>query len=139
MNDCLLISIKTEHANKIFSGKKKYEFRTKSIGNKNINKKIFVYSSKDDKKIIGYIKLNRILESDIDSLLKETEYDNSGIRDYFNNRSVGYALEIKEYHLLNNPISLDELKKIDNSFVAPQFFRYIKENTSLYKLLQERE
>ena len=41
MDDLLLISIKTKYANQIFNGTKKYEFRRKSIGEKNINKKNF--------------------------------------------------------------------------------------------------
>lgn len=42
-----------------------YEFRKKSIGFKNINKKVFIYSSEKDKKIIGYIIIDKILEENI--------------------------------------------------------------------------
>ncbi len=38
-NELLLMSIKTKYVNKIFAGIKKYEFRKKSIGEKNCYKK----------------------------------------------------------------------------------------------------
>ena len=99
MNDYVLISIKTEHANKIFSGQKKYELRRKSIGEKNLNRRIYVYSSKDDKVIIGYIIINRILEGNLDYILNVTGYaSNAGAKDYFDNLKTCFALEIKEYY-----------------------------------------
>ena len=42
MKDYLLMSIKTKHANKIFSGIKTYEYRTKSIGESNLNKICYI-------------------------------------------------------------------------------------------------
>ena len=82
MNELLLLSIKTKHANKIFNGTKVYEFRKKSIGSKNINKKVFIYSSEKDKKIIGYIIIDKILEGNIDYILKETNnVDNESLKE----------------------------------------------------------
>ena len=46
MEQLILISIKTKYANQIFNGTKLYEYRRKSIGEKNCNKKIFVYALK---------------------------------------------------------------------------------------------
>ena len=62
----LLISIKTKYADKIFNGTKIYEFRRKSIGEKNINKKIYVYSSEKDRSIIGYITFDKVLKGDLE-------------------------------------------------------------------------
>lgn len=140
MNDYVLISIKTEHANKIFSGQKKYELRRKSIGEKNLNRRIYVYSSKDDKVIIGYIIINRILEGNLDYILNVTGYaSNAGAKDYFDNLKTCFALEIKEYYKFSVPITLDEIRKYDNTFTAPQFFKYIKPDSSIYRLLEKRQ
>ena len=38
-NELLLMSIKTKYASSIFAGTKEYEFRRKSIGEKNCQKK----------------------------------------------------------------------------------------------------
>ena len=77
MEQNLLISIKTQYANQIFNGSKKFEFRRRSIGDKNCNKKIFVYSSEKDKSIIGYIIVDKILKGDLKYILEVTNYTNN--------------------------------------------------------------
>ena len=59
-NELLLMSIKTKYAAQIFDGTKEYEFRKKSIGEKNCYKKIYIYSSEKEKAIIGYIIVDKI-------------------------------------------------------------------------------
>ena len=62
MEDFVLLSIKTKYTNQIFAGTKIYEYRRKSIGAKNCNKKIFIYSSEEERAIVGYIIVDEILE-----------------------------------------------------------------------------
>ena len=57
----MIMSIKTKHANKIFEGTKTFEYRKKSIENKNLNKICFIYSSEVDKSIIGYVIFDYIV------------------------------------------------------------------------------
>ena len=78
MEQLILISIKTKYANQIFNGTKLYEYRRKSIGEKNCNKKIFVYSSEEEKAIVGYIIVDKILEGNIDYILEATNNKNNG-------------------------------------------------------------
>ena len=138
MNELLLLSIKTKHANKIFNGTKVYEFRKKSICSKNINKKVFIYSSEKDKKIIGYIIIDKILEGNIDYILKETNnVDNESLKEYFSISNTCYALHIKKYKKLLKEISLEEIRKFDEHFNVPQFYRYIKKDDYLYKILNK--
>lgn len=137
MSKLILMSIKTKYAKEIFNGTKKYEYRRKSIGEKNLNNKIYIYSSQEEKAIIGYIIIDKILEGDINYILNETNnLNNKDIIDYFECSSKCFALQIKEYVKLDNLIKLDDIKKIDRSFNVPQFYRYIKENEYLYKLLK---
>ena len=136
MSDLLLMSIKTKYAREIFNATKKYEFRKRSIGNNNINKKIFIYSSGVDKAIIGYIIVDYILNGDLDYILNKTN-NNSDIKNYFKDINNCYALHIKKSYRLDNPITLNELRKIDKNVVVPQYFRYVKENEPLYILLKD--
>ena len=107
MEPVLLMSIKTKYAKQIFQGIKKYEFRRKSIGEKNCNKKIYIYSSKDDKAIIGYIIIDKILSGDINFVLKNTNsLNNQEIKNYFNNCSKCYALHISK-------LAIDTIERCD--------------------------
>lgn len=136
MNELVLISIKTKFANQIFNKTKKYEYRRKSIGVKNCNKKIFVYSSGKEKAIVGYIIIDKIIEGNIEYILKETQCkDNEEISKYFNGCNKCYALKIFNAVRFTSPIYLNEIKKVESTFVVPQFYRYIKKNEYIYKEL----
>ncbi|MBQ7141388.1 MAG: hypothetical protein IJO32_07810 [Bacilli bacterium] len=137
MEDLVLISIKTKYANQIFDGTKIYEYRRKSIGEKNCNKKIFVYSSEKEKTIVGYIIVEKILEGSVDYILEVTNNkNNSEIINYFSGCDKGYALKISKAVKYEKPLSLEEIKKHDKKFVVPQFYRYIKQNEYIYNKLK---
>ena len=135
MADLLLMSIKTKYANQIFEKTKIYEFRRKSIGDKNCNKKIYIYSSEEDKAIIGYIIVDKILKDNLDNILKLTNnVNNKDIIKYFDNCDTCYALHISETYKFSSPIKLKDIK-----FVVPQFYRYIKFQEQIYKELENRK
>lgn len=135
----LLISIKTKYADKIFNGTKIYEFRRKSIGEKNINKKIYVYSSEKDRSIIGYITFDKILKGNLEYILDVTDYKNDNdIKEYFKDCNECYALHISKTHKFSEPIKLETIRKIDSNFVIPQFYRYLKKDEPIYKELEKK-
>ena len=137
-NELLLMSIKTKYANKIFAGIKKYEFRKKSIGEKNCYKKIYIYSSEEEKAIVGYIIVDKILNGNLEKIEALTNsFDNKEIKKYFNDCEECYALHISEHHKFIKPIKLEDIKNQDKKFVVPQFYRYIKEEP-IYNLLESR-
>lgn len=134
MQEYLLMSIKTKYENKIFNGTKTYEFRRKSIGEKNLNKRVYIYSSEVKREIVGYIIFDEILYGNARELVIKTGYeDGKGIEEYFNGID-GYALHIKEYYKFIKPIKIGEVK-----FVIPQFYRYISKDEELYKLVLSRK
>lgn len=138
MEQLMLISIKTKYANQIFDGTKLYEYRRKTIGEKNCNKKIFVYSSQEEKAIAGYIIVDKILEGNLDYILEETNSkNNSDIINYFNGCDKCYALKIAKAVRFKTPIYLSKIKKEEKKFVVPQFYRYIKENEYIYDKLKK--
>ena len=136
-NELLLMSIKTKYANQIFAGTKKYEFRRKSIGEKNCHKKIYIYSSEEEKTIVGYIVVDKILNGDLEKIQALTNsFNNKDMENYFNGCEDCYALQISEHHKFIKPIKLEDIKRQYNKFVVPQFYRYIKEEEPIYDLLE---
>ena len=140
MKESLLMSIKTQYINQIFAGTKKYEFRRKSIGKNNCNKKIYIYSSKEDKAIVGYIIIDKILSEDLKTIQELTNnLNNKSMENYFKDLKICYALHIKEYHKFIEPIKLIDIKIIDKNFVIPQFYRYIKQEEPIYNILKNKK
>ena len=57
----VLLSIKPEYVEKIFSKEKKYEFRKSIFKNPNI-KSIIIYSSSPVKKVVGEFEIENIIQ-----------------------------------------------------------------------------
>ena len=122
----VLLSIKPEFAEKIFSGVKKYEYR-KSIFKRQDVKRVIVYSSSPQKKVIGEFSIDKIIKDDITSLWEHTHLY-SGIsedyyRSYFKNKIQGYAIKIGKVKRYSKAKRLSDF----NIAIAPQSFIYLNE------------
>jgi predicted transcriptional regulator len=121
----VLLSIKPEHAQNIFEGKKTFEFRRKLFARREI-KTVLVYATKPVGRFIGEFEIESILE-DEPHLLWNSTHEGSGISkgyfdEYFSGRSVGYALQIGELRRFDDPI--DPSAVLDD-FTPPQSFMYV--------------
>ena len=86
--------------------------------------------------VLKILIIDKILEGNIDYILKKTNnVDNESLKKYFSNSHICYAFHIKKYKKLLNEISLEEIRKFDEHFNVPQFYRYIKKDEYLYKIL----
>ena len=107
----VLLSIKPEFAEKIFSGEKKYEFRRTIFKNKEV-KTVIVYASAPVQKVIGEFEIDRILSSEPSKLWRETK-DSSGISEefffqYFTAKSTAYAIKVKNVKRYKKPLCIRE-------------------------------
>lgn len=123
----IILSIKPEYVEKIFSGEKLYEYR-KCIFKKSI-KNVLIYSTMPEGKIVGEFSIDAIEEAPPKELWEDTKHLSGITKDffdsYFENRSKAYALKIKDVTKYKNPI---DPYKSNFKFVAPQSFRYIEDD-----------
>lgn len=124
MKQKIVISINPKHVEKIISGEKKYEYRTKAA--KQDVDKIIIYETTPVKKIVAEAEILDVLEMSPDELWKET-HNESGItkgffNKYFKDREVAYAYKLGKITVYDTPVELVELG-IKN---APQSFVYLK-------------
>ncbi|MBW1616947.1 MAG: ASCH domain-containing protein [Deltaproteobacteria bacterium] len=123
----VLLSIKPEFVDKIFSGEKFYEYR-KAIYNKRDIKKILIYSTKPVGMIVGEFYVEDIIEEHPDTIWERTK-EYSGVKkkfydNYFKGRKKGYAIKIGEKKIYKNPINPYDTF---NSFTPPQSFLYLSD------------
>jgi len=121
----VLLSIKPEFANKIFSGEKRYEYRKSIFARKGI-KTVIVYSTMPVGRIIGEFEIEEILQDNPKNIWQETK-EHSGIHshffdNYFQGRETAFAIKVKKAILYDEPLIPGEV--IDN-FFAPQSFMYL--------------
>jgi predicted transcriptional regulator len=123
----VLLSVKPKYAELIMKGSKKYEFRKVVFNNKYIEY-VYIYSSSPVKKIVGIFRIGTIIEDRPLSLWDQLK-GYSGMEvdeffDYFENRKIGFAIEIKDVKRFEDPL---DPKDLIPRFVPPQSFCYIKE------------
>ncbi|GBF33959.1 Lj965 prophage protein [Desulfocucumis palustris] len=121
----VLLSIRPEYVEKIFSGEKKYEYR-KNIFKKEIDK-VIVYSTQPEGKIVGEFSVEIILHDTLDNIWDLTSrysgISHSFFKNYFNGREDGYAIKIGEVIPYNEPI---DPRDINTDFKPPQSFCYLE-------------
>lgn len=123
----VLLSIKPEFAEKILSGEKTLEFRKRSFSNPDAVKRIYLYSSSPDQRIVGSFDLAGVIEGSPTELWRDYGSE-SGITDkarfmaYFDGAETGFALRISNVSRYPNPI--DPCEWVDD-FHPPVSFQYL--------------
>ena len=120
----VMLSIKPEYVEKIFSGEKKYEFRRNIFKNPNI-KSVVIYSTFPVKKVIGEFQIEEVIKGTPEQLWNLAP-NSTGISEekfykYFENREKGYAIKIGKL------IKYMTAKNLQDFSIksAPQSFVYV--------------
>lgn len=121
----VLLSIKPEHANKIFDGTKKFEFRKALFKNRNITT-VIVYASSPVQQVIGEFEIDDIFSLELEKLWRKTKRF-SGISkefflSYFANKNIGHAIKIKNVKKYEIPLCIQR----DFNAIPPQSFMYVR-------------
>lgn len=117
----VLMAIKPQYVEKIFSGEKLYELRRK-IFKKDV-KTIVVYASSPIMQVIGEVDIEQII-SDSPFNIFEKFKENICISqqdyfDYFINSDIAYAIKIQKVRKYSNPKRLNEfgIKRAPQSYI----------------------
>ena len=141
-NRIVIISIMSYYAQQIFNETKLYEFRKSPLKEDLLDKKIYVYSAKGDKAIIGYFRVSDILKGNTDEILKATGYDKRQdgheIIEYFGKNNPNcYALHLYDVTEFDEYLSLRDMRSISSEVDMPQYIKYIYDNNPLYEVIKE--
>jgi len=122
----ILLSIKPEYSNRIFSGEKKFEFRRQRP--KHRLEMVYVYESQPTKKIVGWFNVKNIISGSPNDVWNRCG-NVGGIEkeDYFRycgDKEVIYAFEIDRVIRYDSPIDPSEL---DRGFSPPQSYIYVNQ------------
>ena len=120
----ILMSIKPEYVEQIFSGRKKYEYRKKPC--KQTIDKIIVYSSFPVQKVVGELIIDEVLHKKKEIIWDETNIYGGINKDkydkYFEKNDYAIAYKIKKFIIYDEQKSLMDY----NIKTAPQSYIYIK-------------
>jgi predicted transcriptional regulator len=121
----VLLSIKPEHAERIFEGSKKFEFRKAIFKNEEVST-VVVYATLPVGKVIGEFTVGDIIESNPSDVWGRTKR-HSGISrkffdEYFSGRTTAFAIRVENPRLYKRSL---ELSEVHPSGIAPQSFCYL--------------
>jgi len=120
----VLLSIKPEYAEKIFTGVKRYEFRRTVFRNPDV-RIVVVYASHPIQKVIGEFEIERIINDELEDLWEQTKkyagIDEACFFNYFSDKESGYAIKIKKAKKYKKALCLRE----KFNATPPQSFMYL--------------
>ncbi len=139
MND-VLISIKPNYVEKILSGEKTVELRTKRA-NLEPGTRMWIYSTLPKGEVKAQVTVEHV-HTDSPCTIWEKYGDQIAITKeeftaYVQNRESVSAIKINSVSQLSNSPTLKMIKKELGSFTPPQFFMRLRNNQSLYRLLYQ--
>lgn len=124
MKKKIVISINPQYVEKIISGEKKFEYRTKAA-KQDINK-IIIYETKPIKKIVAEVEILDVVIASPEELWNQTK-EYSGITknffdEYFKGKTIAYAYKLGKVKIYERPKSLLDF----GLKMAPQSFAYVE-------------
>lgn len=138
----IIISIMTYYARQIFDETKLFEFRKSPLKEELLNKKIYVYSAKEDKSIIGYFRVSDILNGTTNEIMKATGYDKRKdgheiVSYYGKNNPNCFALRLYDVTEFEEYLSLKDMRSISPNTDMPQYIKFVYDNDPLYEVIEE--
>ena len=125
----LLISLKPNYADLVFSGLKKAELRRHLSGGLE-GRDVFVYVSSPVKILRGGFRIGQVWSGTPKDIWKEVScmagVSRKTFNEYYSGAPVAFALEIIDVWEYKTPKTLDELRMKFIDFVVPQSYRYVK-------------
>lgn len=134
----ILLSIKPEFVDLIFSGEKTVELRKAIPKNLSNNDEIIIYASSPTKSIVGKAKIKKVAQHSPNTLWKKvgakTGISFTHFKNYFKNKSTAYGIFLEDIERFSTSIPLNTLRKEIN-FTPPQSYMYTSD--ALLKVLAQ--
>jgi|SRR5579863_1944029 len=132
----LLLSIRPQHAHRIFEGSKHFELRkvlpTTSFG------RVFLYET-GGAGIVGWFDVGEIIKKPINQLwttVGTAATTREAFYSYFAQVTEGFAIKIKDAHRFQNPVNASKLNGDRLKLLPPQSFIILESGQPLYMFLE---
>lgn len=136
----IVLSIRPKYTNLILSGEKTVELRRVVPSSLRIGSEVIIYSTSPVKHILAIAKIKKIEHHALDQLWEKVG-NLSGISvdlfyEYFSGKEAGFGLVLEEVKILEEPLTLDSLRK-SIGFTPPQSFSYAAQELQDYLEMAE--
>ena len=133
-----LISIKPQYVEKIITGVKTAELRTRRL-HLTPYSRLWIYSTSPASQIIGSVKVLEVVSDSVDSVWKlygeRIAISQQEFKEYLAQQANATVVLFDDLDLLDQPLSLAEARIELGEFSPPQFFKRVHESSELHGLL----
>ncbi len=131
----IFLSFRPEYFKPLLYGIKKYEYRKRFCDEAT---RAYLYLSGKSKQVVGILELGKPIRLDL-TRNNYIDYPETlqRVDDYISNK-VKNAIPIKSLTLFENPVTIEEIRKILPGFMPPQLY-YVLENHPELKSLLEKQ
>lgn len=136
--NAIIISIKSIHAEKIYSGEKRYELR--KVAPKTFPEVVFIYETEGKKAITGVFYVKDIISLPIADLWKRVGIratSKKSFNKYYSGYKTGVAYEIGSVYKFEEPVPLAHIIDLQTGFTIPQSFAYLSKHPILERQLYD--
>lgn len=136
--NCLILSIRREHAQRILEGSKVFELR-KMLPSRPF-KRVYMYETGGGG-IIGCFDPSRVIRDKKGVLWDRVNYHattRARFERYFERSTDGFAIEVTKPVRFKNPIAISELRDVDPRFHVPMSSRILALNSRLGQFLETK-
>lgn len=138
----ILISLASEHAEKIFGGEKLVELRRRRM-RVPPGATVWIYVKLPVGSIVGRAKVEAVHSSSPEILWRRfgsvSGLSRQEFFEYFAGVTRGFALVLQGAQRLRRSLSLENLRQIARHFQPPQFFHRLRSDHPLFRLVAARE
>jgi predicted transcriptional regulator len=128
--EILLLSIRPEHADKIFDGTKRVELR-RVRPKVSSGDSVLVYVSTPVRALVGAFDVARVVEAHPQDLWEQVKGSAGITREqfdsYYNGAAKAYGIVVGNVRQLPEPVVLHRLRKLFSGFHPPQSYRYLSQ------------
>lgn len=141
-DNILIISIKPQYAEKIFSGEKTIELRKSKPLRSPENGYMLIYVTSPIKEIWGICKIENIIKDNTEIFWEkfgnQTGVSLKEFNEYYNEKTKALGIKLKDIKKIpNQNLSLKKLKEIIPGFTPPQTYKYLSSELKKHNDLKE--
>ena len=136
MKKIIIMAIDSKYTDLIFNEIITHEYRGKPINKERLNKKIYIYSSREEQAIRGYIKISNVNKISKLQLMKSPDYEIVKER-YDKNNDFYYAMDLYDVTEFEEYLDLKCLRMFMPDINLKNYCTVIREDNPLYEIITE--
>ena len=135
----VIISLKPLFSKLVLSGSKTVELRNRIVRIEPPTT-VWIYVKYPIGKIVALADVEQVVHDSPGAIWKRYRKEMcigaAEFKEYVGNRDLVSAIVLRKLMILNDPMSIVNIRRVDNGFQPPQFYSYVSPDSALFAILE---